>query len=174
MVVRKTMNSRLHSLAALLLKSSVFLSLSAGCTTNSFCFDDCGDDAGASGGGGGIDKDGPGIEVGGGGSDGGIIIDSAADGCVPTNNGVEKCDGLDNNCNGQIDENADFTKVTSCGTCKTNCAAPPHIVNPKCDPPATLDGKTPGKCSYDKCEQDWYDINKNPADGLRIRVPMEP
>ncbi len=151
-------------LSAIVVSSALGLVFSTGCTTSSYCFDDCEGEGTGSGGttgdGGGFD--GPVIESGTGGNDGSVInLDSGSDGCQITNNGVEICDGLDNDCNGQTDEGIDFTKVQTCGTCDNNCATIPHVVNPSCDPPATLDGKTPGTCKREKCEQDWYDIKKD-------------
>jgi hypothetical protein len=44
--------------------------------------------------------------------------------CMPTNGGVEKCDGLDNDCNGKIDD-VDPSKLASdpenCGKCGNTC-----------------------------------------------------
>ncbi len=45
--------------------------------------------------------------------------------CVPTNNGVEKCDAIDNNCNGVADEGFNTTTdVNNCGACGSACSAP--------------------------------------------------
>src|SRR5439155_11467265 len=46
-------------------------------------------------------------------------------GCVVTNGGVEICDGLDNDCNGMIDDNVDPAKLQNdpknCGACGHSC-----------------------------------------------------
>ncbi|MCB9582980.1 MAG: hypothetical protein H6717_38440 [Polyangiaceae bacterium] len=167
---------------AFALLSSALLGLvgASGCTTSSFCFDDCGDQDGG-GGTSGSNFDGGGgngglIDAGGDGGTGNVINVDGGDGggCKTTNNGVEICDGLDNDCNGKVDENADFTSTQTCGTCDNNCAAPPHVINPTCVPPAKLDGKTPGTCKYEKCEQDWYEINGDPKDGCEYNCPWNP
>jgi hypothetical protein len=42
--------------------------------------------------------------------------------CTVTNGGVEICDGIDNNCNGQTDEGFNLqTDVHHCGTCANDC-----------------------------------------------------
>jgi formylglycine-generating enzyme required for sulfatase activity len=50
--------------------------------------------------------------------------DLLGQGCTPTNNGVEKCDGLDNDCNGVIDDVAAATLAAdpnNCGKCGNVC-----------------------------------------------------
>ena len=45
--------------------------------------------------------------------------------CVKSNAGVEACDGLDNNCNGTVDEGFNFmTDVDNCGGCNVTCSFP--------------------------------------------------
>ena len=45
--------------------------------------------------------------------------------CEPSNGGVEICDGLDNNCNGMVDEGFDFQNdVNDCGGCNKRCSYP--------------------------------------------------
>ena len=45
--------------------------------------------------------------------------------CTKTNGGVEICDGLDNDCNGAIDDGFDFQgDVKNCGGCNHQCAFP--------------------------------------------------
>ena len=44
-----------------------------------------------------------------------------AETCIETNNGKEKCDGIDNNCDGNIDEGYEKNSVTSCGANCTDC-----------------------------------------------------
>ena len=45
--------------------------------------------------------------------------------CTKTNAGVEACDGLDNNCNGTVDEGFNFmTDVANCGGCNVTCSFP--------------------------------------------------
>jgi hypothetical protein len=45
--------------------------------------------------------------------------------CTKTNGGVEICDGLDNDCNGIVDDGFDeMTDVNNCGACNHQCAFP--------------------------------------------------
>src|SRR5690349_573727 len=45
--------------------------------------------------------------------------------CVKTNAGVEACDGIDNDCNGIVDDGFDFTKDSAnCGGCNIACTFP--------------------------------------------------
>src|SRR3569623_1433278 len=67
----------------------------AGCKVNDYCLECLSGDGGHGDGGGGGDA-----------NDGGSTGDGSGSGsaCVPTNGGVEICDGKDNDCNGLIDE----------------------------------------------------------------------
>jgi sulfatase-modifying factor enzyme 1/putative metal-binding protein len=67
--------------------------------------------------------------------------------CQKTNNGVEICDGIDNDCNGVIDDGFDFmTDVNNCGSCNHQCAYP--FATALC---------TDGVCSQGPCLPDFYD-----------------
>ena len=47
------------------------------------------------------------------------------DACVPSNGGVEACDGKDNDCDGKVDEGFDLkTDPANCGTCGFVCKTP--------------------------------------------------
>ena len=170
---------RPHAWAAAFVAVAVGVLGSTGCTTNSFCFNDC-----AGQGDGGPDT---------GATDGGqdvIILSDASDapiinletgtgdGCVQSNNGVETCDGLDDDCDGIVDNVTDkneLSKPTSCGTCATDCTQLlTGAIGPTCTPPATLDGKTPGTCGYTKCDPDYKDKDGNPANGCEYKCPYVP
>ena len=64
--------------------------------------------------------------------------------CIQTNSGVEVCDGLDNNCNGLVDEGFDFMNdVNNCGGCNVTCQFPfaaASCVNGACKQGACLAG----------------------------------
>ncbi|MBU1898516.1 putative metal-binding motif-containing protein, partial [Myxococcota bacterium] len=75
--------------------------------------------------------------------------------CQPTNNGIEACDGVDNNCDGRIDEIFDLqTNVQHCGECNLECGlngASVACVN--------------GQCTLTDCEPDYWDLDGNDANG---------
>jgi hypothetical protein len=139
---------------------------SAGCRTEAFCFADCGDAGTNTGTGGHGNSTGSG---GGNGGDCGLFGCSSSsssgtgggDGgpCVQTNGGVEICDGLDNDCNGTVDDivGLDPTDPKTCGTCSNNCYAVPGS---NWDP-ATVKCNA-GTCSGG-CTSDYFDLNN---DGL--------
>ena len=68
-------------------------------------------------------------------ADSGTNADSDSDtipgsdaGCEVSNGGVELCDGIDNNCNGSVDESFDFTAdALNCGGCGNNCMLNPGL-----------------------------------------------
>jgi hypothetical protein len=67
--------------------------------------------------------------------------------CQKTNNGVEICDGLDNDCNGVIDDGFDFmSDVNNCGACNHQCAFP--FATATCDS---------GVCKQGACLPNFYD-----------------
>jgi hypothetical protein len=145
----------------------------SGCHTEAFCFADCnGTTTTTATGGHGTGGHGTG------GGDGGDCLfgqcssssstgsstSSGTGGCMPTNGGIEICDGVDNDCNGKIDDIAglDLTDPKTCGTCSNNCYAiagsnwDPATI--KCTPSATPG--MPGQCSG-TCAQDYFDLNSD-------------
>jgi len=87
---------------------------------------------------------------------------TATGGCTPTNNGVEVCDKVDNDCNNVIDDiqGIDYNDPKTCGTCDTNCYTTLLNVDPptvNCAPSADP-GKVPGVCSG-SCTQDYFDLD---------------
>ena len=152
---------RPHAWTAILFTGAAVLSGAMGCATESYCFNDCDGDGTASGGAGGATGDGGGLDGFGfdSGTGGFIVIPDAGDsgplpdGCLDR----ELCNGLDDNCNGEIDEGIDYSRPQNCGNCATNCTLGEHLVNPTCTPPAVLDGSQPGTCGFERCETDFYD-----------------
>jgi hypothetical protein len=163
--------SRWGALAAL--AATVLGAGATGCSVDAFCFNDCeGQSSSTSSGTGG--KGTSSSASSGGNGAGGCLLgncvtgsssSTGAGGCVQTNGGIEICDGLDNDCNGKIDDlaNLDLTLPQTCGTCSNSCYA---VAQSNWDP-ATIKcapGPTPGmpgKCSG-SCAQDYFDLN---ADG---------
>ncbi|HEY6177627.1 MAG TPA: sialidase family protein, partial [Kofleriaceae bacterium] len=103
--------------------------------------------------------------------------------CFQSNGGVEACDGLDNNCDGVIDEGFDKTSdPNNCGECGRVCqffGAVGHCVNSECRfDPATdclpgfhdLDGVAANGCEYSCTPSnngvEACDLRDNDCDGL--------
>jgi hypothetical protein len=139
--------------------------LGSGCTTDAYCFADC--DTGptgtgtGTGGAGGEGGDGCIFGCTGDGGAGGTG-GSGMGGCTPTNNGVEKCDKIDNDCNAKVDDLADWSTAKACGTCDNNCYElllnnePDTITcSPSADP-----GNQPGVCKG-SCAADYFDLDKD-------------
>ena len=162
----------LGALGALLGLSGMTMAAS-GCKTDAFCFADCdatsatgtgtGTGTGSASGSGGSIANGSG---GAGGSCGlfGCSTSSTGSGdCTPTNGGVEICDGLDNDCNGVVDDVAglDLSDPKSCGVCSNNCYAIAgtnwDTATIKCAP-SSDPGQTAGACSGG-CAQDYFDLD---------------
>jgi len=71
--------------------------------------------------------------------------------CFPTNQGVEICDGLDNDCDGNTDDQAGLCPALT-GTDAGEC----------------IDGS----CAY-SCLEDWYNANADWSDGCECRITRE-
>jgi hypothetical protein len=75
--------------------------------------------------------------------------------CSPSNNGVEACDEVDNNCNGLVDEDVDTSgNVNHCGACKKACVLPNAVSN--CNQ---------GACAISECLPGFTDKDKDPLNG---------
>ena len=82
--------------------------------------------------------------------------------CAPTNGGVEACDGIDNNCDGQIDEDFDLTQdATNCGACGLQC----ELDNAQEACEASL-------CVVGQCEDNFFNINIDPTDGCEYACAL--
>jgi hypothetical protein len=91
--------------------------IALGCEVDPFCIDDCGGDGGVA------SLDGASVGEGGVG-EGGVDGDAGPDGgpCVPAPDPTELCNGVDDDCNGNIDEGFDLsTDRLNCGECGTQC-----------------------------------------------------
>jgi len=79
--------------------------------------------------------------------------DAASDACVPGS--PELCNGLDDNCDGEVDEGIDLTTDTNhCGSCGNACA-PAHAFG-SC---------TDSVCGLASCDVGFYDLNGDLTDG---------
>jgi len=86
--------------------------------------------------------------------------DLEAEVCVPDPAG-ERCNGLDDDCDGQTDETFDLlSDLANCGVCGNDCAA--------LHPSAPLDSTEPacegGTCAY-ACLGSYFDVNGSAEDG---------
>ncbi len=85
----------------------------------------------------------------------GLLDDGCEATCQPSNEGIEICDRLDNDCDGLVDEDYDLrSDVEHCGTCETVCAF--DHASPRC---------LRGECVIGVCDQGWLDANHIADDG---------
>jgi hypothetical protein len=71
--------------------------------------------------------------------------------CAPSNGGVEICDGIDNDCNGVVDDGFDFQNdVDNCGGCNKRCFFP--FAKATC---------AAGVCTQGACLDGFYDRDPN-------------
>ena len=83
-------------------------------------------------------------------------------GCMPTRDGVEYCDDIDNNCDGIIDNVtvAVQSDPLNCGACGNVCALPNVALN----------GCTGGACTVVHCLPGYADTNGLAADGCETKL----
>ena len=118
------------------------LPLLGGCQVDPFCFEGCAD-AGVN-----VGRDAAADA-----SADAHTPDGHVDGCVPS--GSESCNGLDDDCNGVIDDGFDLMRDPGhCGSCDTACVLPGAF--PTCDS---------GSCAISECEIGFHDLDGNPTNG---------
>jgi hypothetical protein len=93
-----------------------------------------------------------------------VLIQVPVDGGC-TYSSMEVCDGIDNDCNGVID---DFwpEDLRTCGSCDNNCYARLYGVEPAgmvCE--WNHEPGEPGLCKWSQCAADFYDRDGNPNNG---------
>jgi hypothetical protein len=81
--------------------------------------------------------------------------------CAITNGGVEVCDGLDNDCNGTVDDGFDLAHdVGNCGACGHACTYP-HAT-------ALCSDRL---CARGACDPGYFDLDGNPDNGCEYHCP---
>ncbi|MCA9608106.1 MAG: SUMF1/EgtB/PvdO family nonheme iron enzyme, partial [Myxococcales bacterium] len=141
-------------LAALL--GGLLALFASGCETEGFCLSGCSDDGGTTSADAGSDAGTGRTDAGPTGTDAGPQ-DAGPDGCVP--GAAEVCNGLDDNCDGNVDEGIDTnTDLDNCGGCGMACA-----------PPGAFGVCTDGVCGIDECDIGRYDLDGDPSNGCEYR-----
>ena len=80
--------------------------------------------------------------------------------CAPSGGGIEACDEVDNDCDGQTDE--DFVSdPANCGLCGAVCGPYEHVLEPGCDR---------GRCVIERCEPGWLDVDLLADTGCEQRL----
>jgi Notch 1 len=75
--------------------------------------------------------------------------------CIPTNDGTELCDEIDNNCDGRIDEGFDLKNdINNCGTCGQIC-----------DQFGSFNQCLNGECIVVGCAPGFFNLNDDMSDG---------
>ena len=118
------MRRRVIRAPAVALSLAIGAAALGGCAVEPYCFENCGDDDLIDGGGIDTERDAP---------------RSNTDGCVTS--GEERCDAVDNDCDGLTDEDFDLERdPRNCGSCANVCNVPNAY------PACTL-----GECDIDRC-----------------------
>jgi hypothetical protein len=88
----------------------------------------------------------------------GEVRDGCEYSCSVSNDGVELCDGHDNDCDGELDEDFDFSSFDNCGSCNNSCDLP--RATSECVP-----AEDSYRCSIVECEAGWFDGDGEPSNG---------
>lgn len=84
--------------------------------------------------------------------------------CVLSTPSDEQCNGVDDDCDGAVDEDFDLdTDVEHCGACEDPC-----------DLPGAVEACVGGECRIDRCLAGLDDCNDDPSDGCESDVTEDP
>ncbi len=99
-------------------------------------------------------------------SSGQVVCDQGQKQCIhPAQTSTEVCNGLDDNCDGRIDEGFNLqTDPNNCGACNKVCA-PPNVGTAGC---------VAGACTIVTCAAGYADLDHNPANGCEYHCPVFP
>ena len=82
--------------------------------------------------------------------------------CEVTNDGIEACDGNDNDCDGAVDEGYDLqTSLDHCGACDRACAF--DHGSARC---------AEGLCDFVQCDNNYWNVNEELADGCEYECVL--
>jgi len=83
-------------------------------------------------------------------------------GCECTITGPEKCNSIDDDCNGKVDEGFDLlADDENCGECGNACTAEDHVAEVACQQ---------GECIITACQEDFLDKNGYAQDGCEEEI----
>ena len=153
-----------------LLLGVVLVATAAGCKSNPYCLN-CKDS------GNGVitpeDMTPSGVDAGDGGTVTGPDMVGSGGPCTPSNGGVEICDGLDNDCNGKVDDVPESKLIgdpKNCGACGNECKFN-HAFG-VCV--GGFDGGMP-TCTQGGCQPGYVDLDGDPTNGCEyVCTPTTP